>query len=164
MERLFGPVGARETLAYMGLLVFALLLGLSQTMAGETEESGVDVLIRTAGAQRAVLRRKLLLCALLLPAALAAAYLPRLIAVAYRYSLPLLTAPAAGLPIFRRMPPWLPLWGVLALAALARLAAAAAAAAWAGILALSARTKSTVYTLLIGCAVLLPVMLLILFQ
>jgi hypothetical protein len=34
----------------------------------------------------------------------------------------------------------------------------------AGILALSARTKSTVYTLLIGCAVLLPVMLLILFQ
>ena len=160
-ERLFGPVGARETLAYMGLLVFALLLGLSQTMAGETE-SGVDVLIRTAGAQRAVLRRKLLLCALLLPAALAAAYLPRLIAVAYRYSLPLLTAPAAGLPIFRRMPPWLPLWGVLALAALARLAAAAAAGA--GILALSARTKSTVYTLLIGCAVLLPVMLLILFQ
>lgn len=160
-ERLFGPVGARETLAYMGLLVFALLLGLSQTMAGETE-SGVDVLIRTAGAQRAVLRRKLLLCALLLPAALAAAYLPRLIAVAYRYSLPLLTAPAAGLPIFRRMPPWLPLWGVLALAALARLAAAAAAGA--GILALSTRTKSTVYTLLIGCAVLLPVMLLILFQ
>lgn len=160
-ERLFGPVGARETLAYMGLLVFALLLGLSQTMAGETE-SGVDVLIRTAGAQRAVLRRKLLLCALLLPAALAAAYLPRLIAVAYRYSLPLLTAPAAGLPIFRRMPPWLPLWGVLALAALARLAAAAAAGA--GILALSARTKSTVFTLLIGCAVLLPVMLLILFQ
>ena len=160
-ERLFGPVGARETLAYMGLLVFALLLGLSQTMAGETE-SGVDVLIRTAGAQRAVLRRKLLLCALLLPAALAAAYLPRLIAVAYRYSLPLLTASAAGLPIFRRMPPWLPLWGVLALAALARLAAAAAAGA--GILALSARTKSTVYTLLIGCAVLLPVMLLILFQ
>ncbi len=160
-ERLFGPVGARETLAYMGLLVFALLLGLSQTMAGETE-SGVDVLIRTAGAQRAVLRRKLLLCALLLPAALAAAYLPRLIAVAYRYSLPLLTAPAAGLPIFRRMPPWLPLWGVLALAALTRLAAAAAAGA--GILALSARTKSTVYTLLIGCAVLLPVMLLILFQ
>ncbi len=160
-DRLFGPVGARETLAYMGLLVFALLLGLSQTMAGETE-SGVDVLIRTAGAQRAVLRRKLLLCALLLPAALAAAYLPRLIAVAYRYSLPLLTAPAAGLPIFRRMPPWLPLWGVLALAALARLAAAAAAGA--GILALSARTKSTVYTLLIGCAVLLPVMLLILFQ
>lgn len=160
-ERLFGPVGARETLAYMGLLVFALLLGLSQTMAGETE-SGVDVLIHTAGAQRAVLRRKLLLCALLLPAALAAAYLPRLIAVAYRYSLPLLTAPAAGLPIFRRMPPWLPLWGVLALAALARLAAAAAAGA--GILALSARTKSTVYTLLIGCAVLLPVMLLILFQ
>lgn len=160
-ERLFGPVGARETLAYMGLLVFALLLGLSQTMAGETE-SGVDVLIRTAGAQRAVLRRKLLLCALLLPAALAAAYLPRLIAVAYRYSLPLLTAPAAGLPIFRRMPPWLPLWGVLALAALARLAAAAAAGA--GLLALSARTKSTVYTLLIGCAVLLPVMLLILFQ
>lgn len=160
-ERLFGPVGARETLAYMGLLVFALLLGLSQTMAGETE-SGVDVLIRTAGAQRAVLRRKLLLCALLLPAALAAAYLPRLIAVAYQYSLPLLTAPAAGLPIFRRMPPWLPLWGVLALAALARLAAAAAAGA--GILALSARTKSTVYTLLIGCAVLLPVMLLILFQ
>ena len=157
-ERLFGPVGARETLAYMGLLVFALLLGLSQTMAGETE-SGVDVLIRTAGAQRAVLRRKLLLCALLLPAALAAAYLPRLIAVAYRYSLPLLTAPAAGLPIFRRMPPWLPLWGVLALARLA-----AAAAAGAGILALSARTKSTVYTLLIGCAVLLPVMLLILFQ
>ena len=60
------------------------------------------------------------------------------------------------------MPPWLPLWGVLALAALARLAAAAAAGA--GILALSARTKSTVYTLLIGCAVLLPVMLLILFQ
>lgn len=160
-ERLFGPVGARETLAYMGLLVFALLLGLSQTMAGETE-SGVDVLICAAGAQRAVLRRKLLLCALLLPAALAAAYLPRLIAVAYRYSLPLLTAPAAGLPIFRRMPPWLPLWGVLALAALARLAAAAAAGA--GILALSARTKSTVYTLLIGCAVLLPVMLLILFQ
>ena len=160
-ERLFGPVGARETLAYMGLLVFALLLGLSQTMAGETE-SGVDVLIRTAGAQRAVLRRKLLLCALLLSAALVAAYLPRLIAVAYRYSLPLLTAPAAGLPIFRRMPPWLPLWGVLALAALARLAAAAAAGA--GILALSARTKSTVYTLLIGCAVLLPVMLLILFQ
>ena len=82
--------------------------------------------------------------------------------MAYRYSLPLLTAPAAGLPIFRRMPPWLPLWGVLALAALARLAAAATA--WAGILALSARTKSTVYTLLIGCAVLLPVMLLILFQ
>lgn len=160
-ERLFGPVGARETLAYMGLLVFALLLGLSQTMAGETE-SGVDVLICAAGAQRAVLRRKLLLCALLLPATLAAAYLPRLIAVAYRYSLPLLTAPAAGLPIFRRMPPWLPLWGVLALAALARLAAAAAAGA--GILALSARTKSTVYTLLIGCAVLLPVMLLILFQ
>ena len=160
-ERLFGPVGAQETLAYMGLLVFALLLGLSQTMAGETE-SGVDVLICAAGAQRAVLRRKLLLCALLLPAALAAAYLPRLIAVAYRYSLPLLTAPAAGLPIFRRMPPWLPLWGVLALAALARLAAAAAAGA--GILALSAHTKSTVYTLLIGCAVLLPVMLLILFQ
>ena len=60
------------------------------------------------------------------------------------------------------LPPWLPLWGVLALAALARLAAAAAAGA--GILALSARTKSTVYTLLIGCAVLLPVMLLILFQ
>lgn len=160
-ERLFGPVGARETLAYMGLLVFALLLGLSQTMAGETE-NGVDVLICAAGAQRAVLRRKLLLCALLLPAALAAAYLPRLIAVAYRYSLPLLTAPAAGLPIFRRMPPWLPLWGVLALAALARLAAAAAAGT--GILALSARTKSTIYTLLIGCAVLLPVMLLILFQ
>lgn len=160
-ERLFGPVGARETLVYMGLLVFALLLGLSQTMAGETE-SGVDVLICAAGAQRAILRRKLLLCALLLPAALAAAYLPRLIAVAYRYSLPLLTAPAAGLPIFRRMPPWLPLCGVLALAALARLAAAAAAGA--GILALSARTKSTVYTLLIGCAVLLPVMLLILFQ
>ena len=160
-ERLFGSVGARETLVYMGLLVFALLLGLSQTMAGETE-SGVDVLIRAAGARRAVLRRKIVLCALFLPAALAAAYLPRLIAVAYRYGLPLLTVPAAGLSIFRRMPPWLPLWGVLALAALAHLAAAAASAA--GILVLSARTKSTVYTLLIGCAVLLPVMLLILFR
>lgn len=104
----------------MGLLVFALLLGLSQTMAGETE-SGVDVLIRTAGAQRAVLRRKLLLCALLLPAALAAAYLPRLIAVAYRYSLPLLTAPAAGLPIFRRMPAVAAALGRPRAAALARL-------------------------------------------
>lgn len=140
--------------------MFALLLGLSQTMAGETE-SGVDVLIRTAGAQRAVLRRKLLLCALLLPAALAAAYLPRLIAVAYRYSLPLLTAPPRGSRssgACRR--------GCRS-GASSRCGACApggCGCAGAGILALSARTKSTVYTLLIGCAVLLPVMLLILFQ
>lgn len=94
------------------LLSLSLCLPFFFAMEGET---GVLVLIETAGARKDVMRRKRLVAWLFALSCTAAAFLPRILAVYQSYGLPQLSAQANSLARFASLPDVLPLWGVLAL-------------------------------------------------
>lgn len=94
------------------LLCLSLCLPFFFSMERET---GVGVLIETAGARGDVARRKRLITWLFALACTAAAFLPRMVVVYQNYGLPELTAQANSLTRFATLPGLLPLWGVLAL-------------------------------------------------
>ena len=77
-------------------------------------ETGVGVLVESAGATAEVRRRKRLVAWLFALLCTAAAFLPRMVAVYQKYGLPRLTAQANSLARFAALPDVLPLWGVLA--------------------------------------------------
>ena len=94
------------------LLCLSLCLPFFFSMERET---GVGVLIETAGTRGDVARRKRLITWLFALACTAAAFLPRMVVVYQNYGLPELTAQANSLTRFATLPDLLPLWGVLAL-------------------------------------------------
>ena len=106
-----GQAANRIDLAKL-LLSLSLCLPFFFSMERET---GVGVLIETAGASRDVMRRKRLTAWLFALVCTAAAFLPRIVAVYQNYGLPELTAQANSLARFAALPDALPLWGVLAL-------------------------------------------------
>ena len=106
-----GQAANRIDLAKL-LLSLSLCLPFFFSMERET---GVGVLIETAGASRDVMRRKRLTAWLFALVCTAAAFLPRIVAVYQNYGLPELTARANSLARFAALPDLLPLWGVLAL-------------------------------------------------
>ncbi len=106
-----GQAANRIDLAKL-LLSLSLCLPFFFSMERET---GVGVLIETAGASRDVMRRKRLTAWLFALVCTAAAFLPRIVAVYQNYGLPELTAQANSLARFAALPAALPLWGVLAL-------------------------------------------------
>lgn len=77
-------------------------------------ETGVLVLIETAGARKDVTGRKRLVAWLFALGCTAAAFLPRILAVYQNYGLPQLTAQANSLARFAALPNAILLWGVLA--------------------------------------------------
>ena len=106
-----GQAANRIDLAKL-LLSLSLCLPFFFSMERET---GVGVLIETAGASRDVMRRKRLTAWLFALVCTAASFLPRIVAVYQNYGLPELTAQANSLARFAALPDVLPLWGVLAL-------------------------------------------------
>ena len=109
-------------------------------------------LIRAAGAEGAVRRRKRAAAWLFALGCALAAFLPRMLAVAAALGLPELTARANSLPRFAGLPDILPLWGVLALSMAARAGLAVAGAAaveW-----ISARARAPIPAVL--ASLLLP--------
>ena len=150
-ERLYdagGMAADRVDLAKL-LLALALVLPFFFCMEGET---GVIALIRAAGAEGAVRRRKRAAAWLFALGCALAAFLPRMLAVAAALGLPELTARANSLPRFAGLPDILPLWGVLALSMAARAGLAVAGAAaveW-----ISARARAPIPAVL--ASLLLP--------
>lgn len=113
---------------------------------GMERESGVWILIRSAGAGRTVSRRKRAAAWLFALVMMLAAYLPRLLAVGKEVGLPELVVRANSLALFASLPNVLPLWGVLVLTMVVRGALAVGGAA--AIELLSARIKSSLICVL----------------
>ena len=113
---------------------------------GMERESGVWILIRSAGAGRTVSRRKRAAAWLFALVVMLAAYLPRLLAVGKEVGLPELGVRANSLALFASLPNVLPLWGVLVLTMVVRGALAVGGAA--AIELLSARIKSSLICVL----------------
>lgn len=84
---LLGYFGVQKDLLDLAKLFFFLTVALSAVFAME-QETGVAVLQTAAGANGRVLRRKLLLTAVLVLLMVTAAFLPRLLAVRGAYGLP----------------------------------------------------------------------------
>jgi len=146
-----------------GIDLAKLLLSLSLCLPfffAMERETGVGVLIETAGARQDVTRRKRLVAWLFALVCTAAAFLPRIVAVYQDYGLPELTAQANSLSRFASLPDVLPLWGVLALTmALWGLLACVGCAVVEGV---SAKVHSPLPAALI-CVLVLPGLTLLLF-
>ena len=132
-------------------LFFFLTVALSAVFAME-QETGVAVLQTAAGANGRVLRRKLLLTAVLVLLMVTAAFLPRLLAVRGAYGLPEWGAQANSLPQLSGVPAGWRIRTVLGLRALVHVLLGAGGAAV--ILLLSRKTRSTIQTMLIAAGVL----------
>lgn len=113
-ELLYDAGGQAANRIDLAKLLLCLSLCLPFFFAME-RETGVGVLIQTAGARQDVTRRKRLVAWLFALMCTAAASLPRIVAVYQDYGLPELTAQANSLSRFASLPDVLPLWGVLAL-------------------------------------------------
>ena len=132
-------------------LFFFLTVALSAVFAME-QETGVAVLQTAAGANGRVLRRKLLLTAVLVLLMVTAAFLPRLLAVRGAYGLPEWGAQANSLPLLSGVPAGWRIRTVLGLRALVHVLFGAGGAAV--ILLLSRKTRSTIQTMLIAAGIL----------
>ena len=132
-------------------LFFFLTVALSAVFAME-QETGVAVLQTAAGANGRVLRRKLLLTAVLVLLMVTAAFLPRLLAVRGAYGLPEWGAQANSLPLLSGVPAGWRIRTVLGLRALVHVLLGAGGAAV--ILLLSRKTRSTIQTMLIAAGIL----------
>lgn len=113
-ELLYDASGQAANRIDLAKLLLSLSLCLPFFFAME-RETGVLVLIETAGARKDVTRRKRLVAWLFALGCTAAAFLPRMVAVYRTYGLPQLTARANSLARFAALPDAIPLWGVLAL-------------------------------------------------
>lgn len=112
-ELLYDAGGQAANRIDLAKLLLSLALCLPFFFAME-RETGVLVLIETAGARKDVTRRKRLVAWLFALGCTAAAFLPRMLAVYQNYGLPQLTAQANSLARFAALPNAIPLWGVLA--------------------------------------------------
>ena len=113
-ELLYDASGQAANRIDLAKLLLSLSLCLPFFFSME-RETGVGVLVESAGAAGDVRRRKRLVAWLFAVACTAAAFLPRMVAVYQTYGLPQLTARANSLARFAALPDLLPLWGVLAL-------------------------------------------------
>lgn len=112
-ELLYDASGQAANRIDLAKLLLSLSLCLPFFFAME-RETGVLVLIETAGARKDVTGRKRLVAWLFALGCTAAAFLPRILAVYQNYGLPQLTAQANSLARFAALPDAIPLWGVLA--------------------------------------------------
>lgn len=148
---LLGYFGVQKDLLDLAKLFFFLTVALSAVFAME-QETGVAVLQTAAGANGRVLRRKLLLTAVLVLLMVTAAFLPRLLAVHGAYGLPEWGAQANSLPLLSGVPAGWRIRTVLGLRALMHVLLGAGGAAV--ILLLSRKTRSTIQTMLIAAGIL----------
>ena len=148
---LLGYFGVQKDLLDLAKLFFFLTVALSAVFAME-QETGVAVLQTAAGANGRVLRRKLLLTAVLVLLMVTAAFLPRLLAVRGAYGLPEWGAQANSLPLLSGVPAGWRIRTVLGLRALVHVLLGAGGAAV--ILLLSRKTRSTIQTMLIAAGIL----------
>ncbi len=148
---LLGYFGVQKDLLDLAKLFFFLTVALSAVFAME-QETGVAVLQTAAGANGRVLRRKLLLTAVLVLLMVTAAFLPRLLAVRGAYGLPEWGAQANSLPQLSGVPAGWRIRTVLGLRALVHVLLGAGGAAV--ILLLSRKTRSTIQTMLIAAGIL----------
>lgn len=112
-ELLYDANGQAANRIDLAKLLLSLSLCLPFFFAME-RETGVLVLIETAGARKDVTGRKRLVAWLFALGCTAAAFLPRILAVYQNHGLPQLTAQANSLARFAALPDAIPLWGVLA--------------------------------------------------
>ena len=148
---LLGYFGVQKDLLDLAKLFFFLTVALSAVFAME-QETGVAVLQTAAGANGRVLRRKLLLTAVLVLLMVTAAFLPRLLAVHGAYGLPEWGAQPNSLPLLSGVPAGWRIRTVLGLRALMHVLLGAGGAAV--ILLLSRKTRSTIQTMLIAAGIL----------
>lgn len=158
-NRLYTEQGLADDLVSTILLTGVLILAFSGVLAVE-QESGVHILIQTAGKERKSKRYKWLYALAFSLVAAVIAYLPQFLCVVRGYGLPLGYAQANSLSVFSILPHWISLNGVLVITRLIRVCVAVVACS--GILFLSAKTKSTIFTILSSCAFLLLPLLLVL--
>lgn len=158
-ELLYDAGGQAANRIDLAKLLLSLSLCLPFFFAME-RETGVGVLIQTAGARQDVTRRKRLVAWLFALVCTAAAFLPRIVAVYQNYGLPQLTAQANSLARFASLPNVFPLWGILAMTmAVWGLLACVGCAVVEGV---SAKVRSPLSAALI-CVLLLPGLTLLLF-
>lgn len=158
-ELLYDAGGQADNRIDLAKLLLSLALCLPFFFSME-RETGVGVLVESAGATADVRRRKRLVAWLFALLCTAAAFLPRIVAVYQNYGLPELTAQANSLARFATLPDVLPLWGILALTmALWGLLACVGCAVVEGV---SAKVRSPLPATLI-CVLVLPGLTLLLF-
>ena len=141
----------QKDLLDLAKLFFFLTVALSAVFAME-QETGVAVLQTAAGANGRVLRRKLLLTAVLVLLMVTAAFLPRLLAVRGAYGLPEWGAQANSLPLLSGVPAgWRigPFWGCAR-----SCMCCSAQAVRRSSCCCRAKTRSTIQTMLIAAGIL----------
>ena len=151
-ERLLNAEGRRDDWMNMAKYFLALVLVLSAAFAVEGE-TGVEVLQRTAGRERAVLGRKLLLSVCYVALTEVIAFLPQYIAVFGGYGGLELSAQANSVALLAKLSPGWSVGGVFAVTALIRLLLVGAVGAVTAVLA--AKTRNTVMALMISLAMAL---------
>lgn len=158
-DRLYLEEGLRDDLVNTILLTFVLILAFSGLIAVE-HESGVYVLIKTAGKEEESKKYKRFFAFTLTLVTVVIAYLPQYICVKMGYGLPLGYAQANSLSVFAALPNGITLNGVLLLTQLIRIGISAVSCSV--VMILSSKTKNTVFTILCSCAFLLIPLILVL--
>ena len=160
-ERLCGRQGRHEDLVNALKLLLYLILVFSGVFAVE-HETGMEVLLQSAGTKRRVAVRKRINCAIVLLIGFIICFVPQYLAVRANYGLPDLGAQANSLDIFGSFSDGWTIRGVLLATGLTRLLLTVGAGA--GILFLSGKTGSRITTILLGVGILvLPALALVLF-
>lgn len=160
-ERLCGRLGQQEDLGNAVKLLLYLILVFSGVFAVE-HETGMEILLQSAGAKRRVAVRKLIHCIIILLIGFCVCFVPQYLAVRANYGLPNLGAQANSLDIFGSFSDGWTIRAVLLTTGLARLLLSAAAGAI--ILFLSKKTGSRITTILLSIGLLLlPALALLLF-
>lgn len=157
-ERLWGSEGFADMLGNSMLMIVVLIATLSGTFATENE-SGVSILISTAGKRKTTARYKYIHSCILTVIVSVIAYLPQYICVYKGYGLPEGSAPANSLAIFSSLPDAISLNGVLIFTVLAQLAFSLLSCFI--VLTLSKRLKNTITTVIVASTTMLLPMFLV---
>ena len=157
---LFGRDGRRESLTDGIKLLAVLTIALSGYFCME-EETGVQILINTAGTSRKERRSKLLITTGLTIASTIIAFLPRFLIALNYYGLPLLYSPANSIDLFREFSSGWTIMGVLLLATACSILFSFLAVVV--IMFVAKRIKNTVSTILLCGSTLLTSAIVILY-
>lgn len=159
--RLCGPRGQYEDLLNAIKLLLYLILVFSGVFAVE-QETGMEILLQSAGVKRKVAVRKLLNCAIVILIGFCICFVPQYLAVRTNYGLPDVGARANSLDIFGSFSDGWTIRGVLVATGLTRLLMTSAAGS--AILFFSKKTGNRITTILLSVGTLvLPALVLLLF-
>ena len=150
-ERLFDSAGIWDDLVNLTKLLLVLIFSLFGVFAVE-HETGVRAIQVTAGREKAVRCRKVILVCVFVILAAAVAFVPQYIVVFQGYGWPELKVTANSISQFSALPGWCTIWMLFAAVWFIRLALAGMVTVLVSVL--SAKTQKSVTTLIISLVIL----------